>query len=99
MAYLEDIYGLRKRLTALREGSADYGRLQATGGVLAFRRTASQQQALVLISFNRAPVVSEVRGGVPLNGSWRDERTGTTFTGKDTLRVSMDPFEVRVLTH
>ena len=98
MAYLEDIYGLRKRLTALREGSADYGRLQATGGVLAFRRTASQQQALV-ISFNCVLVVSEVRGGVPLNGSWRDERTGTTFTGKDTLRVSMDPFEVRVLTH
>ena len=69
--FLAHLYGLRKRLAALREGTADYRSASATGGVFACLRSTGAEQALVLISFNPQAVETEV--SLPPRGN----RTGT----------------------
>lgn len=96
--FLARIYGLRKKLPALREGSADYNSVRATDGVFACLRQAPGQAALVLISFNPAPVETVVSLPVPLAGPWNDAFSLTSLTASETLHLSLAPYEVRVLT-
>ncbi len=95
--FLARIYGLRKSLPAIREGSADYATATATAGVFTCLREAQGQRALVLISFNPHPVVSQVTTNRELPGAWTDELSGERITGGATLSVAMQPYQVRVL--
>ena len=54
--------------------------------------------ALVLISFNPAPVETVVSLPVPLAGPWNDAFSSTSLTASETLHLSLAPYEVRVLT-
>ena len=92
--FLARIYGLRKQLPALREGTADYASARATGGIFACLRTQGRQKALVLISFNPAPVATRVAlpgGGA---GEWADQLAGERVK---LQAVGMQPWQVRVL--
>lgn len=95
--YLSAIYGLRKKLSALRTGSADYQSAQATGGVFACLREAKEQRALVLISFHPETIESAVTLPAGVSGTWQDALTGETFTASGKLRLPMSGHQARVL--
>ena len=98
------LYGLRKRLAALREGTADYRSVQATSGVFACLRQAGPQQALVLISFNPNAVETEVSlppevtglvqdvfSGQRLNATAPSHRDGSLSDACADSRVMFEP--------
>jgi hypothetical protein len=100
--FLGRINALRKRLPALREGSADYAAVEATGGVFACLRrgVADGQVAVPLISLNPQPVKSSLTIRDTLKnpkGPWRDELSGDIFSEKTLKGVPMAPWQVRVL--
>ena len=84
--FLARVYGLRKRLPAIREGFADYASATATGGVLACLRETPGQRALVLISFNPRPVASKVTTNRTCPAAWTDELSG------ERLSLDMETF-------
>jgi hypothetical protein len=96
--FLSRVYSLRKRVTALREGEADYTTVQASGGVFACLRTHGRERAIVLISFNPDPVQSTLTLPAKLAGKWKDARSGDRFTlkGGGSI-VDLAPWQVRVL--
>ena len=96
--YLSQLYGLRKRLDALREGTADYISASATGGVFACLRSKGPEQALVLISFNPSAVETEVSLPPGATGLVQDALSGQRVTSISPLRISLDPYQTRVLT-
>lgn len=96
--FLARIYGLRKQLPALREGDADYASVRATGGVFACLRQTQGQTALVLISFNPAPVESTVTLPGALPRAWTDRLSDERVASSGNLRVKMGAYQVRVLT-
>jgi Alpha amylase, catalytic domain/Domain of unknown function (DUF3459) len=89
--FLAQVYALRKRLPALREGNCQYAFVAAWArqGVFSCLRSTKGQTALVLISFNPEPVT--LHGGNSL-GTWRDE-----FSDEHVTSVTMKPHQVRVL--
>ena len=95
--FLARIYGLRKTLPAIREGSADYAAATATSGVFACLREAQGQRALVLISFNPQTVASQITTNRELPGTWTDELSGERITPSAPASVTMQPYQVRVL--
>lgn len=95
--FLAKVYALRKRLPAIREGSADYTTATATGGIFACLREAPGQLALVLISFNPQAVASTVSTTCQLSGAWTDELTGQRIPIGADQSVAMQPYQVRVL--
>ncbi len=96
--FLARIYGLRKRLPALREGSADYVSAKATGGVFSCLRSDGRRTALVLISLNPQPVASVVSLRRKLGGQLTDALSGECVRAGNIFRVAMRPYQVRVLT-
>jgi hypothetical protein len=96
VAFLAKVYGLRKRLPAIREGSCAYNVVPvwADQGVVSLLRVAQSQQALVLVSFNPEPVTI-LRADSP--GPWRDECSDETVTFGAPAGVTMKPHQVRVL--
>ncbi|MGC8667833.1 MAG: alpha-amylase family glycosyl hydrolase [Chthonomonadales bacterium] len=96
--FLRRIYGLKRRIPALARGSCDTGGVAASGGVFACLRKAGRSVALVLISFNAASVRSTVR---LLSGSgkvvWEDAMGGERIVADGPFRVTMGPYQVRVL--
>jgi hypothetical protein len=96
--YLARLYGVRKRLDALREGTADYLSPSATGGVFACLRAKGPEQALVLISFNPSAVETEVSLPPEATGFVQDALSGQRVTSTSPLHISMDPYQTRVLT-
>lgn len=95
--FLAKIYGLRKSLPAVRDGSADYATATATSGVFGCLREAQGQRALVLISFNPQAVISQVTTDRELPGAWTDELSGQRIPVGAPLSVAMQPYQVRVL--
>jgi hypothetical protein len=98
VAFLAHLYGLRRRLDALREGTADYQSVQATGGVFACLRQQGPPQALVLISFNPHAVETEISLPPGVTGLVRDAFAGQRVPWTTPLRISLDPYQTRVLT-
>lgn len=96
--FLSQLYGLRKRLDVLREGTADYLSAKATQGVFACLRSHGDQQALVLISFNADPVTTEVSLPDDAPRFAHDALSGERLEAARPLRVTMEPYAVRVLT-
>ena len=94
---LAKIYQLRKRLPSLRDGSADYTTLHASGGVFACLRARSGSEAVVLISLNPQSVETELSPSSRLSGTWTDELSGELITLRAKPRLPMAPFQVRVL--
>lgn len=94
--FLAKIYGLRKKLPAIQEGSADYAASTATSGVFACLRESKQQRALVLISFNPRAVSSTITTSRDLSGEWTDEVSGESISAVKAQSVSMQPYQVRV---
>jgi hypothetical protein len=96
--FLSRVYSLRKRLTALCEGEADYTTVQASGGVFACLRTHGRERAIVLISLNPDPVQSTLTLPAKLAGKWTDARSGDRFMlkGGGSI-VDLAPWQVRVL--
>ena len=88
---------MRKRLPAIREGSADYAAATATGGIFACLREAPGQRALVLISFNPHAVGSTIAANRELPGAWTDEISGQRIPIGADQSVAMQPYQVRVL--
>lgn len=87
--FLARIYGLRKSLPALREGTSDY--LDLSPDVVSVLRTSKAQRALVLISLNPEPT----RAKLPSSPSFaRDAMTGAPVPMDE---VPMGPHQVRVL--
>ena len=95
--FLARLYGLRKRLPAIREGFADYASATATGGVFACLRETPGQRALVLISFNPHPVASKVTTNRTCPAAWTDELSGERLSMEANQPVAMQPYQVRVL--
>ena len=96
--FLAQLFGLRKQLDVLREGTADYLSAKATQGVFACLRSHGNQQALVLISFNAEPVTTEVSLPDDAPRFAHDALSGEHFEDARPLRVTMEPYAVRVLT-
>jgi hypothetical protein len=96
--FLAQLYGVRKRLAALREGAADYVSPRATGGVFACLRSQGSDQALVLISFNPDAVETDVSLPPGVTGLVQDALSGDRVAVTAPLRVPMRPYQVRVLT-
>jgi len=96
VAFLAQVYGLRKRLPAIREGSCAYNVVpgSADRGVVSLMRVAMDQQALVLVSFNPGPVTIPRDDAL---GTWRDAFSEETVTFGSPAGVSMKPHQVRVL--
>jgi hypothetical protein len=94
--FLVRVYGLRKRLPAIREGFADYASATATGGVFACLRETPGQRALVLISFNPHPVASKVTTNRTCPAAWTDELSGERLSIEANQPVAMQPYQVRV---
>jgi glycosidase len=94
--FLAKVYGLRKKLPAVREGSADYAAATATSGVFACLRESKEQRALVLISFNPQAVSSTITSSRDLSGEWTDELSGESLSTAKSKSVSMQPYQVRV---
>jgi hypothetical protein len=82
----------------LREGTADYRSVQATGGVFACLRQAGPEQAVVLISFNPTAVETEVSLPLGVTGLVQDAFSGQRLSATTPLRIAMDPYQTRVLT-
>lgn len=95
--FLAQLYALRKQLAAVREGTADYRSVQATGGVFACLRQQGAQQALVLISFNPQDVETEVTLPPEATGWTRDALSGERVESTAPLRIPVAPYQVRVL--
>ena len=96
--FLAGIYGLRKRLAALREGRADYASAEATGGVFVCLRSDGRRTALVLISLNSRPVESVVSLHRGLGTHLTDALSGERVRAGNVFRVAMRPYQARVLT-
>jgi glycosidase len=96
--FLARIYALRKKLPALRRGTADYASIHATGGVFACLRETAGQRALALISFNPEKVESTVTLPASLHGEWTDALSGEKMTTNGAIRVPMAPHQTRVFT-
>jgi len=95
---LAKFYHLRKRLPSLRDGSADYATVHASGGVFACLRARSDSQAVVLVSLNPQGIETELSPSSLLSGTWTDELSGEMLNLHAKPRLSMAPFQVRVLT-
>ncbi len=95
---LAKFYHLRKHLPSLRDGSADYAAVHASGGVFACLRARSGSQAVVLVSLNPQGVETELSPSSLLSGTWTDELSGEALDLPARPRLSMAPFQVRVLT-
>jgi hypothetical protein len=95
--FLSRVYGLRKRLPALRQGKADYAAARATGGVFACLRETPNQQALVLVSLNPRAVESVVTLPISPTGRWTDALSGESLPAGTSLKVTMAPWQVRIL--
>jgi glycosidase len=95
--WLARVYALRKRLPALREGTADYRAVHASEGVFACVRQNDTQRVLVLISFSPAPVTTHVSGLARLDGGWHDELAGEDVTAGASGQIAMAPHQVRIL--
>ncbi len=98
VAELSRIYSLRKRLPALRRGTADYDSIRASDGVFACLRAAEGQQALVLISLNPKPSRCQLTSKCPIAGAWRDELRNEPIVLGENAHVPMEPYQLRVLT-
>jgi hypothetical protein len=103
VAFLSQVYGLRKSVPALRDGTADYASARASGGVFAcVRRVGADDAAVVLVSFNPGAIESQVSLPATLRGvkTWRDAMTGQTIASRGDerpLQVPMGPHQARVL--
>jgi hypothetical protein len=95
--FLSRIYGLRKRLPAIRSGTADYDAVRATGGVFACLRQATDQTALVLVSLNPKSVESLVSLNASHAGRWTDAISGESISADRSFKVPMSACQVRVL--
>jgi hypothetical protein len=101
--FLSRVYGLRKTVPAIRDGSADYASAHATGGVFAcVRRTEEGEAAVVLVSFNPGAIESEVAlpEGLRAVKTWRDAMSGETIKkdgAEPSLMIKMGPHQARVL--
>jgi hypothetical protein len=95
--FLSRVYGLRKQLPSLGRGTADYAAARATAGVFACMRKAPGQEALALASLNPASVESLVTLPVSHVGRWTDALSGESIPAKRPLRVTMAPWQIRVL--
>jgi hypothetical protein len=101
--FLARVYGLRKTVPALRDGSAEYGSTRATGGVFScVRRTTAGDAALVLVSLN--PAAIEARLSLPDDllavKSWRDAMSGDRIeadTPDSPPTIPMGPHQARLL--
>ncbi|MGC8643526.1 MAG: alpha-amylase family glycosyl hydrolase, partial [Isosphaeraceae bacterium] len=95
---LAKFYHLRKRLAALRAGSADYAAIHASDGVFACLRKCADSQAVILISLNPQGVETALAPPALLRGTWTDELSGESLTLHARPRLPMAPYQVRVLT-
>ena len=95
---LARFYHLRKRLPSLRDGSADYSAVHASGGVFACLRACSGSQAVVLVSLNPRGIETKLSPASLLSGTWTDAISGQTVDLHARPGLMMAPFQVRVLT-
>ena len=90
-------YALRKELSAIREGTADYNNIRASGGVFACLRRSASQEAMILVSLNPQAVESTIRVPNTLVGDWSDRLSGETVRAMPSFHQAMTPCQVRVL--
>jgi hypothetical protein len=95
--FLSRVYGLRKQLPSLRQGTADYAAARATAGVFACVRASPSQEALVLVSLNPQAVESLVSLAHSHTERWTDALSGESIPAEKALKVAMSPYQVRVL--
>ena len=95
--FLARIYALRKDLSALREGTADYARVRASAGVFACLRRSADQESMILISLSPQTVTSIITVPEMLAGSWSDKLSAETIRVMPSFHLTMVPCQVRVL--
>ena len=95
--FLARIYALRKDLSAIREGTADYTSVRASAGVFACLRRSADQEAMILVSLNPQAVESTITVPEMLAGSWSDRLSAETIRAMPSFRLAMAPCQVRVL--
>jgi glycosidase len=97
VAWLARVYNLRKRLPALREGTADYRAVHASDGVFTCVRQDPTQRVIVMVSCNPAAITTHVSGPEWLGGAWHDELAGEDISAGAPGPIAMAPHQVRVL--
>lgn len=96
---VDDIAGLvacRRRVPAITKGTTDYQAVEASGGVFACLHEQFDERAIVLVSFNSAPMTTRLTLPEHLGAfvRWRDDLTSEVYSAHE---IPMDDHQYRVL--
>ena len=95
--FLARIYALRKDLSAIREGTANYTCVRASAGVFACLQRSADQEAMILVSMSPQFVKSTINVPDTLAGLWSDKLSAVTIQVMPSFHLNTAPYQVRVL--